>query len=118
MANESGTGDARADTRAIMITFTSPAPGVSDEAFNAWYDDEHIPAILENVDGISGVTRYQLHPGTEPGSAAAPYVAIYEFTRNADEVLASFAAAAGAVGVSDTLDLADHPPVSLVYDRL
>jgi hypothetical protein len=106
-----------AQPRAVMLTFSSPAHGASVEDFSAWYNDEHIPAILEHVAGVSAVTRYRLNPGLSGGEgAAAPFLAVYEFDREPEEVLAEFASAADSLAASDLLDQGDHAPITVVYE--
>lgn len=106
--------------RGVMITFSQPADGVSEEAFNDWYDNEHVKDILKHVDGVVAVRRYRLCAAQPPGSdrSAAPYLAIYELDRPAEEVLANFAAAGEQISMSDVLALGDTTPKSLVYDLL
>jgi hypothetical protein len=102
---------------AVMVTFSAPAEGATDEAFNAWYDGEHVPAILQHVEGISRVSRFRVSGDpTADGPASLPYLAIYEFDRPPGEVLANFAAAEDHLAVSDALNVTDRPPVSAVYE--
>lgn len=45
-------------TRYVHLVFSDPPAGVSDEEFNAWYD-EHVKEIL-SVDGWVTATRYRV----------------------------------------------------------
>lgn len=104
--------------RGVMITFSRPADGAGEEAFNDWYDNEHVRDILKHVDGVVGVRRYRLSATQPPGSSrsAAPYLAIYELDRPVEEVLANFARAGEQISMSDVLAVGDGTPQSLVYE--
>lgn len=54
----------------------------AEEDFNAWYDEEHLPA-LTSVPGVLAARRYVASDGTHGGQR---YVAIY-YLRSADVVL-------------------------------
>lgn len=103
-----------------MITFATPAEDATDDAFNDWYDTTHVPEILDHVAGVASVTRYRLGPAQSPlaDSAAAPYLAIYEFDRPAEEVLGNFAAAQPKLTMSDVLGSGERAPVTLIYESL
>ena len=102
----------------VMLTFTHPAAEASEDAFNAWYDHQHVPEILEHVVGVSKVRRYRLSSLPSEGSGSAPYLAVYEFDCPADEVLANFGAAQAKLTPSDTLGTGELAPITLLYDEL
>lgn len=105
--------------RAVMITFSEPAEGAGEEAFNDWYDNEHVRDILKHVDGVVAVRRYRLATTQPPGSGnTEPYLAIYELDRPVEEVLANFAEAGEQIRMSDVLAVTDATPKSWVYELL
>jgi hypothetical protein len=57
--------------QAVLLAFSSPPAG-QDDAFNAWYDDEHAPARL-TVPGILNARRYIATADDGPR-----YMAVYD----------------------------------------
>lgn len=54
----------------VSARFTNP--GLSDEAFNKWYDGEHIPQVL-TLSGVRAVVRYvKMDSGDD-----TPYLALW-----------------------------------------
>ncbi|TDO46390.1 hypothetical protein EV643_111243 [Kribbella sp. VKM Ac-2527] len=102
--------------QAVMVTFSAPADGDTDEAFNDWYENQHVPELLEHVDGITAVHRYRLAE-TQPPSPGGPlpYLAIYELDRPPAVVLANLAAAHPKLTPSETLG---PSPITYLYSRL
>ena len=99
-------------TGVLMVT-TTPRPGVSEELFNKWYDEVHIPEILERIPGVGSVERFK---GAEDAPSAR-FLAIYRTTRPAAEVLADLRGA-GFSSVSEMLDMDTNPPVIIPFDKL
>jgi hypothetical protein len=63
--------------KALLYVTTNAAEGREDD-FNTWYDEVHVPEILEHVDGIHAATRYK-RADASPGAADQPgYCAVYE----------------------------------------
>jgi hypothetical protein len=59
-----------------FLVFTNPNDG-QDEAFNQWYDEQHVPDVLK-VPGMVAAQRFKL---ADPGTgelAGFQYLAIYE----------------------------------------
>ena len=50
------------EKRAVLIVETGPAEGRDDD-WNAWYDEVHIPEILEKIPGFHAATRFERPPG-------------------------------------------------------
>ncbi|HVF76525.1 MAG TPA: hypothetical protein VM938_15925 [Acidimicrobiales bacterium] len=92
--------------KAVMVAFTNRTSGTSNEAFNAWYDEIHIPEVL-GVPGFVAATRYRgssVDPGL--GSRAHEYLCVYEI--EADDLATAkkgLAAAAPTWQPTDVLDL-------------
>jgi hypothetical protein len=61
--------------RAIVLVFTNCADPAREKEFNEWYDNVHVPDILETP-GFVGCTRYELIG--EPGSGQGKYLAVYQ----------------------------------------
>jgi hypothetical protein len=88
-------------TAYIQTVVTAPVVGREDE-FNRWYDDSHLPEVLQ-VPGFVAGRRYAL---TGPGSAdGSRFLAIYEIeTEDLAATLAALGAAAPTMTVSDAMD--------------
>ncbi|MDK1361116.1 hypothetical protein QNO00_12685 [Arthrobacter sp. zg-Y1219] len=97
----------------VLMVTTTPRPGISDERFNKWYDEVHIPEILERVPGVGSVERFRCPPG-EP---EVRFLAIYRTTRPAAEVLEALRGAALSSS-AEMLDMETHPPVVAPFDAL
>ena len=50
-------------------------PPEKEEAFNRWYNEEHMPLVMERIPGILSGRRYKIIEGEEK----YPYMAMYEF---------------------------------------
>jgi hypothetical protein len=85
----------------IQTVVTAPVVGREDE-FNRWYDDTHLPEMLQ-VPGFVAGRRYTL---AGPRAAAGPrFLAVYEIeTEDLAATLAALGAAARMMTVSDAMD--------------
>lgn len=63
-------------TKHVLLALTSPRQG-DEEAYNAWYNDVHIPEIL-TVPGILSARRFKTRIVNAPGGAQWQYAAVYE----------------------------------------
>jgi len=61
--------------RAIVLVFTNCADAAREKEFNEWYDNVHVPDVLETP-GFVGATRYELMGN--PGPGQGKYLAIYQ----------------------------------------
>ncbi len=61
--------------KAIVLVFTNCADPARDKEFNEWYDNTHVPDVLETL-GFVGCTRYELVG--DPGPGQGKFLAIYE----------------------------------------
>ena len=88
-------------TAYIQTVVTAPFAGREDE-FNRWYDDTHLPEMLQ-VPGFVAGRRYTR---TGPRAAAGPrFLAVYEIeTEDLAATLAALGAAARMMTVSDAMD--------------
>ena len=84
----------------------SNAAGDKDDAFNAWYDDIHLPEVLA-VPGFTGAERYR-NPALDGAPPEHKYLAIYDIETDTigatlDELMRR--AGNGEMRMSDTLDM-------------
>lgn len=63
-------------SRALLIVRATCAPEQA-EAFNAWYNGEHLPDILRSIPGILRARRFAPLPDT---GSEQEYLTIYEFS--------------------------------------
>jgi hypothetical protein len=98
----------------LFLVLTNPIEG-EDEAFNKWYDLQHIPEVLD-VPGVVAAQRYDLSeikvPDDEDLPAQLPtpthrYLVVYELEREPDTVMQEFLSRvmAGKLSLGETLDL-------------
>jgi hypothetical protein len=98
----------------LFIVLTNPIEG-QDEAFNKWYDTQHVPEVLD-VPGVIAAQRYDLSEITVPEDEDLPaqlpppthrYLVVYELDREPDQVMAEFLkrVMAGQLSLGETLDL-------------
>jgi len=73
---------------AINLVFSSPPEGVSDEDFNAWYD-EHLHELL-TVPGFVAAQRYRLSPWNADPDAPSEfrYLAVFELEGDLETIMA------------------------------
>ncbi len=60
--------------KGLLIVMASVAPE-REEAFNRWYNEDHLPKMLERVPGILSGRRYRVIEGEEEFR----FLAMYEF---------------------------------------
>lgn len=70
-----GAGDGPFDK---LVVLTNSVSG-EDDAFNAWYDERHLPDLLEKVDGVVAAQRFRRAAGV-PFNKSCPwgYLALYD----------------------------------------
>ena len=92
---------------AILVAHVHPADPSSEEAFNRWYDDVHIPQVVERVPGVVSASRFSLADVQLLPEAALParrYLSIYQLDT---EDLAGTAQALGSALGDGTLDMSE-----------
>jgi hypothetical protein len=67
-------------TSGPLLVFRIEVAAGQEEAFNRWYDDVHLPDVLE-VDGVSSASRYRLSSGE------GTYITVYRVDGDPAEVL-------------------------------
>jgi hypothetical protein len=63
--------------RAVLLVGTNPASEEQSDEYNAWYNDTHIPQMIERVPGFLSARRFEAH-GASPVQPDQRYLAIYE----------------------------------------
>jgi hypothetical protein len=63
--------------RAVLIVETGPAEGRDDD-WNSWYDEVHIPEILQKIPGFNAATRFKRPAGVDLGPEEQEYCTVYE----------------------------------------
>jgi hypothetical protein len=98
----------------LFIALTNPIEG-EDDAFNKWYDTQHVPEVLD-VPGVVSAQRYDivdLPPTDDPDLPAQlpppthRYMVIYELDNDPDVVMGEFLkrVMSGAMSLGEWLDL-------------
>jgi hypothetical protein len=72
--------------RTIVLVFTNCADPARGKEFNDWYDNTHVPDVLETP-GFVSCTRYEMVG--DPGPGQGNFLAIYEV--ESDDLLATMA---------------------------
>src|SRR3954447_10936124 len=79
---------------ALMLVFSSPTSGETDEEFNRWYTDTHIQDVA-NRPGVVAAPRYKMKTAIDVVDGVAevpqPYLAVYELEAGTRSELESFA---------------------------
>jgi len=66
-------------TRGKLFVFNEPKSAEVEAEFNAWYDGQHVPEILEHVPAITGAKRYRLAAGQDNRLPGVPrYLSVYD----------------------------------------
>jgi len=61
--------------KATVLVFTNCADPAREKEFNEWYDNTHVPDVLETP-GFVGCTRYEMIG--DPGPGQGKFLAVYE----------------------------------------
>ena len=60
--------------KGAFVVMAQVDPG-QEEAFNRWYDEDHMPKALNRFPGVISGRRYKIHDGGDGYN----YMALYEF---------------------------------------
>ncbi len=98
-----------------MLVFSNPAVGREDE-FNRWYDQQHIPDIL-NVPGFVAAQRFRLsNPQPRPEQQKYAYAVVYDIeTDDLDGTLSALASAAKGMTMTDAMQ---RPALQSVFSAV
>ncbi|MBT2275325.1 DUF4286 family protein [Rhodococcus qingshengii] len=102
--------------KSLLLAWSSPTSPESQQEFDEWYDNTHVPQIREAVPAITGATRYRL---SDPeGTDTSRFLAVYEVddadVSRAGSLLMD-AVKAGRIGFTTTMDMTGNPPVMQWY---
>jgi len=102
--------------KALLLVHTNAAGPDKEDEYRKWYDEVHIPQLLERIPGIVRATRYLASPDGPPVDER--HLVIYEI--EADDPAAVLkeinnAAAAGRLDFTSAMD-ASKPPVMALYE--
>jgi hypothetical protein len=101
-----------------LLIETNCAPG-TDEEFNRWYDEVHIPELL-TIDGFVSATRFEV-ADAQMGRSLPPqrYMALYEIDADsAQQALDALAAKTRELHMSDTLQTGPGAMKARMYASL
>jgi len=102
--------------RSLMLAFTSPVSGATEDDYNRWYDTKHLHDVV-GIKGVVAATRYKLEHDIETlpgvGGPAQKYLAVYELEAETAQELDAFcgnlraALASGDADIDPSLNMAD-----------
>jgi len=82
-----GPGEYRSPDAEILFTVGHDVPSNREEEFNAWYNTEHIPAMVDRVPGFLAARRFKLTespltPRSGMQSPSPKYVTLYDLAND------------------------------------
>lgn len=103
--------------KALLVAHVHPASEQLEDEFNRWYDDIHIPQVVERIPGVVGGSRYRYADSQLVPDEAAPerrYLSLYEL--DTDDLGATAARLGEALGdgtldMTDAIDMGERGPV-------
>ncbi|KKW66472.1 hypothetical protein A5776_17405 [Mycolicibacterium elephantis] len=97
--------------RFIQVVYSNPAEGKTDAEFNEWYDNVHVPQLLE-IPGMLSARRYDLHDAEIyrfPGGFVPEhrYMCVYEMEGDVNAIMEKVVAGVtdGRIDMGSCLDL-------------
>ncbi|AII10804.1 hypothetical protein [Rhodococcus opacus] len=111
-------------TQAILVAYAQPVSDEREPEFNHWYDEVHIPQVVERIPGIVGGSRYKFADIQLVPTAPAPdrsYLAVYQL--DTDDLAATVerlgaALSDGTLDKTDTVSMTVAAPVLHFYSAL
>lgn len=97
-----------------MLVYTNARDG-KDEEFNRWYDNTHIPEVLQLTKAVAA-QRFRLSEAQPGDDAPHRYLAIYEFEVDSKTAYDSLLATTDKMDLGSSLDPASAKVV--FYDDL
>jgi hypothetical protein len=99
----------------LLVVFSNAVAG-TDDAFNVWYDQQHLPQVLA-VPGVVAAQRYDVAELRAPEGEQLPaplpppthrYMVIYQLSDDPETVMGAFLdrVATGALPLGEYLDVA------------
>jgi hypothetical protein len=108
--------------RATMHSHTRPSAPDQEDAFNAWYDEVHLPQVMDRIPGVISAQRFRLSRTqlvADDEVPRRPYVTVYELdTDDLPRLVARLDEALrdGTLDPSDAVDSTDLGPVVHLYE--
>jgi hypothetical protein len=108
--------------KGVFVVLTKAATPEQDEAFNEWYDNAHLPEVVE-VPGIVSARRFKIASAqmTEDATLGSDdeYLAIYELDGDFETVASEIPARAtdGTFTMTDTLR-SEPMPRAVIYEEI
>ncbi|MBD0860481.1 hypothetical protein IA539_04565 [Gordonia sp. zg691] len=105
---------------ALLLAYVQPTSPADEPEFNRWYDEVHIPQLIERVPGVRGARRYHVADAQFAGAPAPAnsYLTVYEIdSENIADTVAEIntAMSDGSLELTTTLDGEVSPPVMHVF---
>lgn len=107
-------------SNAVLLAYVRPTSRTDEAEFNRWYDEVHIPQLIDRVPGVHAARRFQFaddqFDGTTP--PAHGYLTLYEIDPdNIAGTIAEIGTAMtdGSLELTTTLDAETVPAVMHVY---
>ncbi|MBZ4016253.1 hypothetical protein [Streptomyces purpurogeneiscleroticus] len=110
--------------RAQLHAYVSPSSPAQENAFNKWFDEIHIPQVVERIPGIIGGRRYRLSETQLVPAEDLPtrrYLSIYEIDTHdlpavADQLVQALGD--GTLDITDAIDMHVLGPVLHFYESV
>lgn len=108
--------------KGVFVVLTTAATPEQDDAFNEWYDNVHLPEVVE-VPGITSARRFKIADAQTTDDAGLGsddvYLAIYELDGDLADVAAEVPkrAADGTFTMTDALRT-DPPPRAVIFEEI
>ncbi len=100
-----------------MLVFSNPTSSSSEDGYNTWYDEQHIPDVCR-MDGFTGAQRFKF-VDTGMGPGLTNYLAIYELeAADAKEAVALLQSKAGTPEMVMSPDIDIENVKFMVYEEL
>jgi len=98
--------------KSVFLVWSNPVDEASEKEYNAWYNDIHVPEVVEHVPGVTGAHRYRVVDlaGDAP---VHRYLCVWETdTNDAASVAAGLNSAiqSGKVHMTSAIDTTANPP--------
>nr|WP_296780397.1 hypothetical protein [Rhodococcus sp. (in: high G+C Gram-positive bacteria)] len=100
----------------LLIARVDPTSAKSTDSFHRWYDDVHIPQVIQHIPGVVAANRYQLADHQLTPAQNLPthkYLAVYQI--DSSDLTATVRRLGEALG-DGTLDM-DGESISLVGEN-
>lgn len=105
-----------------MVVLINPASEEADGEFNRWYDEVHIPQVVERIPGVVGARRMRLTKEQLLPAEALPvrrYMTVYDIETDDLQATADRLGQAlgdGTLDMSEAVDMAAAGPLIHYYE--